>query len=400
MVATESAAQSQRVLRRTRLTLLVLATFTRLHAPDCFSIGRQEPLRKLRDRSGLEMPGHRIEPFDSFTTEGLQLLRKVTDAGDRGDWQQVRSLFSGYAGKDTPVYNAVMHIAYRCGQYREASLLYERLCSLNMTKTAPTFTAALLVYSKLDDQATVKRVWSEARQTIELEQPVAGARIAAAARAGDVETAAAVLDEMNQSRVEIQVSHVSSAIRACWGAAGQHHNAAKYLFKVLLDLDLEPDIVTFTNLAGAYSTATLEDVLTVYAKMRDLGIKANRVFAEVYLTTLLSIPKKQTHRTVNEIIFHILECSRERVAAARVALTDFKAAGIDLTAFCQDIDKALQQLEMIGIDEESFLSLRQHMYVVSECGKPLGVHAHPPPTHMGQRCGMMSSNSQQQPATT
>ena len=362
------------------MTLLALATFTRLHAPDGFSVGGQEPLRKLRDRSGFQMPVHGIEPYDSFTKEGMQLLRKVTDAGDRGDWQQVRSLFSGYTGTDTPVYNAVMHIAYRCGQYREAARLYEQLCSLNMTKTAPTFTAALVVYAKLDDQAAVHRVWSEARKTIELEQPVAGARIAAAARAGDVETAAVVLDEMNQSRVEIQVSHVSSAIRACWGASGQHHNAAKYLFNLLLDLDLEPDIVTFTNLAGAYSTATLEDVLAVYAKMRDLGIEANRVFAEVYLATLLSIPKKeaqQTHRTVNEIIVYLLECSRERVAAARVALTDFKAAGIDLTAFCQDIDKALLQLEMAGIDVESFLSLCHHMYVGNNYSKPVGVHAHP-----------------------
>ena len=380
MVTTHSDVISQRVLRRTRMTLLALATFTRLHAPDGFSVGGQEPLRKLRDRSGFQMPVHSIEPYDSFTKEGMQLLRKVTDAGDRGDWQQVRSLFSGYTGTDTPVYNAVMHIAYRCGQYREAARLYEQLCSLNMTKTAPTFTAALVVYAKLDDQAAVHRVWSEARKTIELEQPVAGARIAAAARAGDVETAAVVLDEMNQSRVEIQVSHVSSAIRACWGASGQHHNAAKYLFNLLLDLDLEPDIVTFTNLAGAYSTATLEDVLAVYAKMRDLGIEANRVFAEVYLATLLSIPKKeaqQTHRTVNEIIVYLLECSRERVAAARVALTDFKAAGIDLTAFCQDIDKALLQLEMAGIDVESFLSLCHHMYVGNNYSKPVGVHAHP-----------------------
>ena len=330
--------------RMKRMVALALAMFVFV-SRNCFSMHRQEPLRQLRERDGMEIPGLNIQPYDALTKEGRQLLSKITAAGDRGDWRKVQSIFSRYAGTETPIYNAVMHIAYRCGQYREAGLVYERLCSLNVTKTSPTFTAALSFYSKMNDQLAMQRVWSEARQTLELDVPMAGARIAAAGRAGDVETAAVVLDEMNQSRLEIQTTHVSSAIRACWGASGQHHNAAKYLFNLMLNLDLQPNIVTFTNLAGAYSTATLQEVLSVYARMQEYGIQANKVFAEVYLTAVLSITKKETKWAISELILHLSECSQDRATAAKAALADFKAAGIDLTAFCTDMDRALQQLE-------------------------------------------------------
>ena len=111
-----------------------------------------------------------------------------------------------------------------------------------------------MFFSGLKQPCAVREIWSEARKSLELDGPLAGARIAAAAVEGDIETAAQVLDEMNRSDVEIDVGHVTSAIRACWGAQGSNHNAAKYLFQLLLSLELEPDIATFTCLFGAYAT--------------------------------------------------------------------------------------------------------------------------------------------------
>ena len=58
-----------------------------------FAISKQEPLRKQRKRDGMELPVCTIKDISPLSTEGKDLLRKVTLAGDRGDWQHVRSLF-------------------------------------------------------------------------------------------------------------------------------------------------------------------------------------------------------------------------------------------------------------------------------------------------------------------
>eukprot|EP00439_Symbiodinium_sp_Y106_P085259 s97_g27.t6 len=202
------------------VALFVLAVVTN-EAPSSFASARQT-LRQLREKGNLakSVPAERLNGELDLSPSGRKLIRRIVEAGERGDWQQVRRIFAGYTGAEPQVFNAVMHIALNCTQNKEGAHVYERLCALNMTKTSPTITAALKIYSRLGHHETVRQIWSEAKQSMKIDEVMAAARIEAAAAHGDIETAAQVLDEMSSSAVEIDTLHVTSAIRACWEAKG------------------------------------------------------------------------------------------------------------------------------------------------------------------------------------
>ncbi|CAE7535409.1 FCA [Symbiodinium microadriaticum] len=247
-------------------------------------------------------------------------------AGERGDWHQARHVYSTYSGAEIQVFNAAMHAAIRCDQYKQGALIYQKLCSLNINRTAPAFTSALTIHSMLGKKDAVREIWKDAMRECELDAALAAARISAAAAEGDVQTAATVLDQMNVSGMAINVGHLSAAIRACWEAEGSHHNAAKYLFNLHKELDLQPNVITFACLVGSYISAPLEEIRVAYTEMKELGIVPNTVFAESYLVTVLRKPKGAPWDE-DEMLVALHERSPERIAAARQAIDDFKAEG-------------------------------------------------------------------------
>ena len=160
---------------------------------------------------------------------------------------------------------------------------------------------------------------------------------------GDIETAAQVLDQMNSSGVEINVGHITSAMRACWEASGSTHHAADFLFGLLLDLELQPDIAVFTCLVGAYKTAPVEKLTNAYATMKDFGIKPDFAFAETYLGTLLRKPKEKKFNQP-EMIAWLHQVPMPRIAAAKVAMKDFQLGRLKLTSLSRKFVAALQEL--------------------------------------------------------
>lgn len=197
------------------------------------------------------------------------------------------------------------------------------------------FTAGIRIFAKLGDTSRVDQIWNDALSACEFDDILGSARIGAAADAGNVTMAAETLDEMNRSNLSIQVHHINSAIRACWGWGKSQHKAAKYLFDLLPKFRLTPTIVSFTSLIGAYHTASLQDVLLAYNEMKSLEIEPNSVFAETYMYSLLQARKgirveEQLHDT-----------SAERLQAARDALAEFKGSGLRLSRVCTDVYKEL-----------------------------------------------------------
>ena len=119
----------------------------------------------------------------------------------------------------------------------------------------------------------------EAMETCDLSEPLALARIAAAAEEGNVSEAAQVLDLLNNTAwLRVNVQHVSSAIRSCWGWGKTEHRAAKYFYKLLPDFEILPNIIVFTALIGAYKAAPLNEIVSAYQEMKDLKILPNIVF--------------------------------------------------------------------------------------------------------------------------
>ena len=309
----------------------------------CFATPRrsQKPLSENRERSGMGMHTH-VKRGYSLSEEGRATLAAVTQAGRSGDWQHVRLLYSRYKGCELPVLHAVMHHAYNCGQFRAGADVYRRICDLEILRDSPTFATAMKVFSKLGQSEMVQKIWLESKQTCMLDELLAAARITTAATDGDVETAASVLDEMNRTGLSIDVGHVTSAIRACWAAEGRRENAATYLFQLLLDRGLTPNIATYTCLIGSYSQASLDKILSAYHEMKELSIAPDPAFAETYLCSVLHpVPPE---RNDEQVVAELRAKSPDRLAAALEAVEDFQNAEVKLTALSARIARSLRML--------------------------------------------------------
>ena len=194
---------------------------------------------------------------------------------------------------------------------------------------------------------------------------------------------------MNQSGVAIDVGHVTSALRACWAAEGRRENAswllpnimflafyfgaassnvstlkhllfvtpagqaAKFLFQLLRDLGLTPNVATCTCLVGAYADAGLDDILSAYHEMQGLGIQPDAAFAETYLGAVLRDLREE--RSFEDVAAKLRQKSADRLWAARKALADFNSAGVELTALSTNIAKAFRAIPNEKPHAEDFI---------------------------------------------
>eukprot|EP00438_Fugacium_kawagutii_P022818 Skav208210 [mRNA] locus=scaffold2026:337052:338056:+ [translate_table: standard] len=328
--------------RRIRVVLCLLGFAATLlqTSPQAFGKPGQQPLSELRERTGLAIR-KRARGREDFrlSREEKILVSEISRSGEARNWTAAKSFFAEYSGTAPPVYGAALHAAFRCRKYQEGEEIYERCRSNCEVLTQPIYTAALRIFAKLGEAAKVQQIWDDALKRLESWDAILGsARIAAAADAGDVEAAAGTLDAMNASNISIEVHHINSAMRACWGWGDDQHQAAKYFFDLLPKFDLSPTVVSFTSLIGAYKTASLKQILKAYDQMKSLQIKPDAVFAETYTFCLL---QSEMGLPIEE---NVKRVSAERRQAAREALADFKRAGLRLHKVSRDADKELARM--------------------------------------------------------
>lgn len=194
--------------------LLAIVHFT---SSCCFGKPRQEPSSVVRERSGQALrtkaDGAR-SPFE-LHAQDKAVLTKISTASQRRDWQSVQSSFAGYTGSAVPVYTAALHAAFRCRKYKEGALIFDKCQAVCEGLDGPVFSAALRIFGKLGEHDRVRRVWNDTLAVCKLNDVLASARLCAAADEGDVEGAASVLDLMESQGINIQIYHISSAMRAC-----------------------------------------------------------------------------------------------------------------------------------------------------------------------------------------
>lgn len=310
--------------------------------PSGFGRVQQQPLSERRERTGLAIRQKiQVRHGPDLNNGEKKLVSKIASASEKRDWTAAQSYFGKYSGDATQIYGAAIHAAFRCGRYQEGAEIYEQCRSNCEVVGIPVFTIALRIFGKLKDNDRVQQTWDDALKAHELDQLFGSARIAAAADVGDVEGAAAVLDQMNISNVSINVFHINSAMRACWGWGDKEHKAAKYFFDLLEQFQLSPTIVSFTSLVGAYHTASLPEILSAYKKMKDLKIEPDPVFAETYMFSVLQADRTRNLRRGIEDTLH--EKSIERLQAVKDALIDFKKARV-LSGSCRAVDKQLLRM--------------------------------------------------------
>jgi pentatricopeptide repeat protein len=282
----------------------------------------------------------------TLTREEKRLLTEISSAGKDRNWMAAKYLFDTYTGDAPPVYSAALHAAFTCREYREGARLYEQCRQRCKYINEPVYVDALRIFGKLREDDMVCKVWDEVLQKSDLNVVLASARIAAAADAGDPETAEKVLDLMEKKGIPINVLHMSSAIRACWGWGKNRHKAAKYFFDLCPQVSVTPNLIVFTCLIGAYKTAPLEDLTSAYHAMRVLKIAPDTPFTETYLISVL-----QGDKTIKwdnpEITANSLRNKPiERLQAARRALADFQRDGVQLTKMSRIVKEALGNLRV------------------------------------------------------
>ena len=316
--------------------LLWLGVILSQTAPCGFGRAKQQPLSELRERTGLSI---RVSASGTdgavLSKEEAIILKQISIASEKRDWHAASSSFATYGGSATQIYAAAMHAALRCRKYKEGANIYKQ-CKTNCPFIGlPAFTVALRIFAKLGETTSVQNIWDDALNTHELNAILGSARIVAAAEFGNVTMAADTLDILNNSAL-VNVYHINSAMRACWGWGNNQHKAAKYFFDLLHNFTLSPTIVSFTSLIGAYKTASLQDILSAYDDMKSLQIEPDTVFAETYIFSLLQADGKM--RVQN----HLHQISVGRLQAARDALADFKDSGLHLSRACEDVYKRLK----------------------------------------------------------
>ncbi|CAE7412909.1 unnamed protein product [Symbiodinium natans] len=322
--------------RAVRTTFLATPILLWAYAPS-FAIpaSRQKPTSVVREQNGLSIsmkaPGSAYE----MSAKEKVLASRLSEFGKRGDWQGARQLYATYTDFSVPVLTAAMQAAYRCGQYQEAARIYSKVCGARRELDGVGLLVGLKVFGKLRDSSMVDAIWAEASERGLVDMPLRGARIDAAAYMGDIEAAATVLDSMLTQTIDIDVYKFNSAIFACANAERPGHNAAMYLFKLLLERNLSPTVVTFTNLAKAHARASLEQIQHVRATMKKYGIRSDPIFAECYVSALLQGKFGHTASTTADLAD--LPEREGRLQEAETALLEFQANNVDLSGMCRAI---------------------------------------------------------------
>ena len=330
-------------LQRRSIRLLWLLWFgaTLFHTPSCvFARIKQQPLSEQRERTGLAIRTSVRRSDFVLSKDEKKLVSQIASASEERTWPAARSIFTGYIGCAPPVYGAALHAAFRCREYKQGAKIFEECLAKCEQLNAPIFSSGLRIFAKRKDTGRVQQIWEDALGTCELDELLGSARLAAAADAGDVEAAADTLDKMNSSNLSIDVYHINSAMRACWGWGDQQHKVATYFFDLLPRFKLSPTVVSFTSLIGAYKTASLQAVVTAYEEMKSLQIAPDRTFVETYIFSL--VPDRQPKR--KHFVEDLHAQPIERLQATRDALSDFKQAGLPLPMVCKRVDEELARM--------------------------------------------------------
>ena len=268
-----------------------------------------------------------------------RLCSHIAEAGRRGDWQSAMRLWNRYSGSAVPVITAALHAAFRCGRYREARRIYDRLTQLRIEVVPLTLMVAMKIFGKLNNAEKVAEIWAKIEDKGWVDKLSCGARIDAAAYLGDMEGAAQVLDTMHSLNLTVSVYSYNSAIYACASSSPPSHAAAMFLFQTLVDNGLQPTVVTCTNLARAHMNAGIPKLRRVRSIMNEYGIKCDPIFLETYLAAVFygRIARNAFTAKDAEKLFVVLPDLHEREEEAKIALTEFTKGNVKLTHLSQVI---------------------------------------------------------------
>ena len=163
---------------------------------------------------------------------------------------------------------------------------------------------------------------------------------------GDVDTARETLEYMQQTRVQVNELHLSSAIHACANSNNKNRALhANNFFDEMLERRLNPNIVTYSSLVRSLTGSPRTSLLDLVDSMKDHGVKANEIFAESFMFAfLLPSGQPRNHGKHKAVLSDIRKLPTNDLKTAKAVLDWFKASGIALTRFCTVLCDELESL--------------------------------------------------------
>ena len=106
-----------------------------------------------------------------LSKENARDLSILSQAAKKLDWSLAGSVWKKCNQQKTPLCNAAMHAAFRCGKFVHGKEIYQHLCKSGLPKNAITFNCAIRIFTQLDERDAVLEVWEEARLLNQSWQP-------------------------------------------------------------------------------------------------------------------------------------------------------------------------------------------------------------------------------------
>ena len=208
------------------------------------------------------------------------------------------------------------------------------------------YAIAMRLYGKLHKVDEVEELWGELLELECMNQILAQARINAAADNGDVDSVREALAYMQQTRVQVNELHLSSAIHACANSNDENRALhANNFFDEMLERRLNPNIVTYSSLVRSLTGSPRKGLLDLLDNMKAHSVTANEVFAESFMFAFLQ-PSGQprNHRKHKDVLSDIRKLPTDDLKTAKAVLDWFQASGIALTRFCTVLSDELESL--------------------------------------------------------
>ena len=252
--------------------------------------------RGLRLRSRVtEVGGDNVQ----LTASERSSLNLISQAAENLDWIRAKATSDRCNQHKTPLCNAAMHAAFRCGNYQAGARIYTQMCDRGTLVTGVTYNCAIRLFSKLGQQGKILELWEEARSNWTSWVPgqrylLLSEMVNAFADSGNVTGIGVFLDTICKEGFEIDEGTWGAALNGCKNAGAA--SVAEYFLKLMRQFNVSANLIHHTLVMGAYAGRSLENITRVAENSEPLGI--DEYFVEMHVTSLAG-PYKNTSKTRN-----------------------------------------------------------------------------------------------------
>ncbi|CAE7686511.1 unnamed protein product [Symbiodinium sp. CCMP2456] len=272
-------------------------------------------------------------------------LSMISSAAQGLEWYKARSAWEKSSQGKTPLYNSVMHAAYRCGQYGYGRSIFRRMCKKSLPKNSITFNCAIRLFVQSNETDKVFELWDEAKsQTGSWERRqiylLMSEMVNAMGDFGNITGVITFLDLILKEELEIDEGTWGSALNGC-KVAGKPHTA-KYFLEEMRSRSVPINLIHYTHAIAAHAGRKLESI-TAFAKMvAQTGIDIDEYFVEMHVTSLMG-SLRRTHETKNmaDVRKVVSKAKPSHAAEALRVIEASTSKGMKLTRLTRRFHQAL-----------------------------------------------------------